>query len=82
MIGPKGEGYISDLGTAGVQLKIWVTISPSGEGKTYLYVRAWRIEPKDLAKVYTPAAEITREARTSKPEVRASRFRTRGPNAV
>jgi len=29
---PQGEGYISDLGTPGVQPKIWVTISPKGEG--------------------------------------------------
>jgi hypothetical protein len=30
---PKGEGYISDFGTPGVQPKIWVMISPWGEGR-------------------------------------------------
>jgi len=30
---PKGEGYISDLGTLGVQPKMWDTLSPGGEGK-------------------------------------------------
>jgi hypothetical protein len=30
---PKGEGYISDLGTRGVQPKMWDTLSPlGGEG--------------------------------------------------
>ena len=33
---PKGEGYISDLGTPGVQRKMWDMLSPMGEGNTCL----------------------------------------------
>jgi len=31
-LSPKREGYISGLGTGGVQPKMWDTLSPWGEG--------------------------------------------------
>jgi hypothetical protein len=33
MLSPKGEGYLSYIGTPGVQPKTWVTMSPKGEDR-------------------------------------------------
>jgi hypothetical protein len=35
---PKGEGYISDLGSRRVQPKMWDTLSPLGEGLEFLHL--------------------------------------------
>ena len=49
---PKGEGYITDLGTGGVQPKMWDTLSPSGEGTDPAPSRNFKIQMANLLKTF------------------------------